>query len=75
MMQEVFGHLENPLVILYAIKAADIILHFFHKELRHFNDPDALRRFGICNDISAVQPLVGFVNGQRSLLKIEIARR
>lgn len=65
---------EHPVIRPDAVEHLDVILDFLGQKLRHGDDPITLFRLGGGNQILAVQPLVGFVDGNGALLKVKVGR-
>ena len=68
------GDGEHPVIRPDSVEHLDVILDFFGQKLRHGNDPIALFRLGGSNQILAIQPLIGFIDGNGTLLKIKVRR-
>ena len=68
-----FADGENAAVRFHTIEHFEIVLNLIRQKLRHGDDAVAFFRFGSGNEILAVQPLIGFIDGDSAFLKIEIS--
>ena len=71
-MKIAFRYRKNTVFFLQAIEHTKILLHFLTEKMRHFNRAVAFLCFRCSNHIFAVQTLIGFVNRDRFLIKVEI---
>ncbi len=69
-----FADGEHPTVRLHSIELLEVVLQLITEELRHLDHSIALGRLGGGNDILLVEPLVRLVDGEGTLLKIEVRR-
>ena len=67
-----FGYFKDSVLVTDLVKVFQIILHFLHQKLRHFDGSIALGRFRVGNDVPFVNPLIGFVDRHRAPFKVEI---
>ena len=73
-MEIALGNSEHSVVWPDSVEHLDVILDFFGQKLRHGNDPIALFRLWGSNQVLAVQPLIGFVDGNGTLLEVKVRR-
>ena len=69
-----FRHRKNAVCRLHGVQAPDVVLHFLAEKSGHLNDPVALGRLGVGDNVLALDTLVGFRDGNRLLLKVEVPR-
>ena len=69
-----FADGEHPAVRLHAIELLKVVLKLVTEKLGHLNHPVALWCLGGGNDILLVEPLIGLIDGEGALLKIEVRR-
>ena len=74
MVEVAFRNGENAVCRLHGVQALDVVLHFLTEESGHLNDPVALGRLGVGDNVLALDTLVGFRDGNRLLLKVEVCR-
>ena len=68
------GDGEHPVIRPDPVEHLDVILDFLGQKLRHGDDPIALFRLRGGNQVLAVQPLIGLVDGHGALLKVKVRR-
>ena len=68
------GDGEHSVIRPDPVEHLDVILDFLGQKLRHGDDPIALFRLGGGNQVLAVQPLIGLVDGHGALLKVKVRR-
>ena len=73
-VQSAVAHGEDTIPGADVIEGSDVVLHFVRKGFVHPDGTDALGGLGLCDYVLAVQPLVGFVDAKRLLLKVEVLR-
>ena len=64
---------EHPIMRPDAVEHFEIVLDFICQKLRHGDDAVAFLRLWRGNQVLAVQPLIGFIDGHGAFLKIEIS--
>ena len=57
-MEVGFCYREDTVCRLYGVQALDVVLHFITEESGHLNDPVALARLGVSDNIPALDTLV-----------------
>ena len=57
-MEVGFCYREDTVCRLYGVQALDVVLHFITEESGHLNDPVALGRLGVSDNIPALDTLV-----------------
>lgn len=62
-LQETLGHGKQPVILLIHVQALDIILNILCQEGWDADDAITFRRLGRGDNIFAVQPLAGLVDG------------
>ena len=73
-VQIALGHLKDPLVWLDFVEGFQIVSDLVRQKLRHLDDPNALGRFRVGDHIPAFQPLIGFGDGEQSLVQVDVCR-
>ena len=71
-VQIVLRELEEPVARLHTVKKTEKVLHLITEKVRQLDDPIAFFRFRCCNDILALEPLIGLINPKLSAVEIEI---
>ena len=74
-MKGILRQRENPIRVFNAVELAQIIPNLFGQEPRHPNRPIALLGLRGRDTILTVDSLIGFIDGDRSLLQIKIRGR
>ena len=69
------GQREDAAVRFQSVKLLEIVLHLVTEEVRHLDYAIAFLRFRSSNNVLALQALIGFIDAERFLLKIEVRRR
>ena len=73
-MKIAFRHRKDTVFLLQSVKHTEIFFHFLTQKLRHFNRAVALFRFRRSNHILPFQTLIGFIDCDCFLIKVEICR-
>ena len=66
------GDGKHSVICSNAVEHFEVIPNFLCQKLRHSDDTIALFRLWSGNQILPIQPLIGFVDGDSSLLKVKI---
>ena len=73
-VQVALGHLKDPLVWLNFVEGFQVIPDLVRQKLWHLDDTDALGCFRVGDHIPAFQPLIGFGDGEQTLVQVEVCR-
>ena len=74
-MEIALGDSKHPVIWPDSVEHFEIVLNFIRQKLRHGDDAVAFLCLWGGNQVLAVQPLIGFIDGYSAFLKIEISGR